>query len=56
MFMVRGKLYDWVLMVSNDFAANFLFCSTIYNYILVLHLLIRQNSSAIDRLIDDAQM
>ena len=43
-------------MVSNDFAANFLFCGTIYNYILVLHLLIRQNSSTIDRLIDDEQI
>ena len=43
-------------MVSNDFAANFLFGSTIYNYILVLHLLIRQNSSTIDRLIDDEQI
>ena len=43
-------------MVSNDFVPNFLFCSTIYNYILVLHLLIRQNSSTIDRLIDDEQI
>ena len=43
-------------MASNDFAAKFPFRSTPCNYILVLHLLIRQNSCAIDRLIDDVQI